>query len=181
MSVSNERVALPSLGRRNGVGAPFPNPGAKQGEPGIRVLVAAELEHLGFHAVGALQAPGGHRDAAREHDLQRPDGRQLRDDGRLERRELGAVLLRQQHVFCARMPCFSAFCAERALPSAVLGPRDFAPFCGWPRHAHCSRERPRAARRHHSTWRIPWLEWAGSGEGRESARAGARKRQPSRS
>jgi hypothetical protein len=30
--------------------------------------------------------------------------------------------------FCARRPCFSAFCAERALPSAVLGPRDFAPL-----------------------------------------------------
>ena len=24
--------------------------------------------------------------------------------------------------------CFSAFCAERALPSGVFGPRDFAPF-----------------------------------------------------
>jgi hypothetical protein len=29
---------------------------------------------------------------------------------------------------CARMPCFSAFCADRALPSSVFGPRDFAPF-----------------------------------------------------
>ena len=26
------------------------------------------------------------------------------------------------------MPCLSAFCAERALPSGVFGPRDFAPF-----------------------------------------------------
>jgi hypothetical protein len=26
------------------------------------------------------------------------------------------------------MPCLSAFCAERALPSGVLGPRDFVPF-----------------------------------------------------
>jgi hypothetical protein len=26
------------------------------------------------------------------------------------------------------MPCFSAFCAARALPSTVFGPRDFAPF-----------------------------------------------------
>ena len=30
--------------------------------------------------------------------------------------------------FCARMPCFSAFCADLALPSSVFGPRDFAPF-----------------------------------------------------
>jgi hypothetical protein len=28
----------------------------------------------------------------------------------------------------AHRPCFRAFCGERALPSAVLGPRDFAPF-----------------------------------------------------
>jgi hypothetical protein len=26
------------------------------------------------------------------------------------------------------MPCLSAFCAERALPSGVFGPRDFAPL-----------------------------------------------------
>jgi hypothetical protein len=26
------------------------------------------------------------------------------------------------------MPCFSAFCADLALPSAVFGPRDLAPF-----------------------------------------------------
>jgi hypothetical protein len=26
------------------------------------------------------------------------------------------------------MPCFSAFCAERVLPSRVFGPCDFAPF-----------------------------------------------------
>jgi hypothetical protein len=26
------------------------------------------------------------------------------------------------------MPCLSAFCAERALPSGVFGPRDLAPF-----------------------------------------------------
>ena len=30
--------------------------------------------------------------------------------------------------FCARSPCLSAFFDERALPSGVLGPRDFAPF-----------------------------------------------------
>jgi hypothetical protein len=30
--------------------------------------------------------------------------------------------------FRARMPGLSAFCAERAFPSAVFGPRDFAPF-----------------------------------------------------
>jgi hypothetical protein len=34
------------------------------------------------------------------------------------------------------MPCFSAFCADLALPSSVLGPFDFAPFCGSLRHAH---------------------------------------------
>jgi hypothetical protein len=26
------------------------------------------------------------------------------------------------------MPCLSAFCAARALPSGVFGPRDLAPF-----------------------------------------------------
>ena len=30
--------------------------------------------------------------------------------------------------FCARKPCLSAFCAERALPSGVFGPHDFAPL-----------------------------------------------------
>jgi hypothetical protein len=29
---------------------------------------------------------------------------------------------------CAQSPCFSAFCAERALPASVFGPRDFAPL-----------------------------------------------------
>jgi hypothetical protein len=31
-------------------------------------------------------------------------------------------------VCAARRPCFGAFGAPRALPSAVLGPRAFAPF-----------------------------------------------------
>jgi hypothetical protein len=30
--------------------------------------------------------------------------------------------------FCGRKPCLSAFCAARALPSSVFGPRDLAPF-----------------------------------------------------
>ena len=67
---------------------------AKQGEPGVGVLVAAELEHLGLEAVGALQAPGGDRDAAREQGLQDAIRRQFRDDGRLERRERGGIFLR---------------------------------------------------------------------------------------
>jgi hypothetical protein len=91
-------VPLPSLGRRNGVGAPFPNPAAKQGEPGVGALVAAELKHLGFEPIGALQAPGGDCDAAREQGLQGPDRRQLLEERRLQRGQLGGVLLRQHEV-----------------------------------------------------------------------------------
>jgi hypothetical protein len=94
---------LPSLGRRNGVGAPFPNPAAKQGEPQAAVGAAPLFEQFRFNAVGARETPGGDRDAPREHGLEHADRRQLRDHGRLERGELGGVLVRQHEMLlCAQ-------------------------------------------------------------------------------
>ena len=57
---------------------------------------------------------------------------------RLERGELGGILVRSSTCFCARMPCLRAFCAERALPSGVFRPaRPVARSCGSPRRGHC--------------------------------------------
>ena len=69
-----------------------------QGEAGVGALVAAELERLGFHAIGALQAPGGDRDAPREGGLQRPDGRQLREQRPLQVSERRRILLGEHDV-----------------------------------------------------------------------------------
>jgi hypothetical protein len=89
-------VPLPSLGRR--VGAPFPNPAAKLGEPEPALRAAALLEQLGFNAIRPRQPPRGDCDAAREHGLQCADRRQLRDHRRLEIGELGRILVGQHDV-----------------------------------------------------------------------------------
>ena len=78
---------------------------------------------------GALQAPGGDRDAAREQGLQDAYRRQLRDDRRLERRERGGVLLRQQHVLLRPHAVLQGILRRARLALwASSGPRDFAPF-----------------------------------------------------
>jgi hypothetical protein len=66
--------------------------------------------------VGAGEPREHDRNAPREHGLQGPDGRELIDPGRLEGGELGGVLSGSTTNFCARVPCFPALCAERALP-----------------------------------------------------------------
>ena len=131
---------------------------ADQGEPGIGVLVAAELEHFGLQPIGALQAPGGDRDAAREQGLQDADRRQLREDGGLERRERRGVFLRQQHVLVRCMPCLGHFAPSAPCRLANSGRATSRRSCDWPRHVHRSAGLRRARR-------------AGGGNGR--ARRGA--------
>jgi hypothetical protein len=82
----------------------------------------------GGQALGALQPPDRGDDPLRERVLQRAHRRQFLHQRRLECFKLGSALPRQHHMLCARRPCLRAFCAERALPSGVLGPFDLAPF-----------------------------------------------------
>jgi hypothetical protein len=79
------------------------------------VVPPALGEQLGLHSVGAGEPRDHDRNAPREHDLQGPDGRELIDPGRLEGGALGGVLSGSTTNFCARVPCFPALCAERAL------------------------------------------------------------------
>jgi hypothetical protein len=109
---------------------------ADQGEPEPAAREPALLEQLGFNAIRPRQAPGGDRDAAREHTLERADRRQLRDQCRLEAGELGGVLVRQHEILLRaqavlqrirRAPCLRV-CSARAT---------WRRSCGWLRHAHC--------------------------------------------
>jgi hypothetical protein len=56
------------------------------------------------------------------------------------------------------------------LPSSVLGRATWRRSCGSPRRAHGSRQRPRAARPRHSTWRVPC--WGGLAESDRCQRGG---------
>ena len=132
-------VAHQGLDRPRSVGV------ADQGEPGASTLVAAELEQLGFHAIGAGEPPGGDPDAPGQHRLHHADGRQLLEERRLELGELRGILLRQYEVFCARSPCLSAFFDERALPPGSWGRAISRRSCGWLRHGPGIRGRPRGA------------------------------------
>ena len=91
-------MPLPSLGRRNGVGAPFPNPAAKQRHADAGVLPAPLLEQLDLHAIGARETPGGDRDPARQHELERAFRRQLVHQRRLKRLKLDGILVREHDV-----------------------------------------------------------------------------------
>jgi hypothetical protein len=53
----------------------------------------------GGQPIGPREPPGGDRDAAREHRLERADRRQLLDHRGLELGEVVDVLLRQHHMF----------------------------------------------------------------------------------
>jgi hypothetical protein len=64
----------------------------------VATLPAALREQLDLHAIGAGEPPGGDRDPAREHGLQRPLGRQLLEQRRLKRGKLNGVLVRQHDV-----------------------------------------------------------------------------------
>ena len=101
---------------------------ADQGEPKPAMRDLPLLEQLGFNAVRPRQAPGGDRDPAREHALERADRRQLRDQRRLDPGELGSILVREQEMLLRAQAWLRAFCADLALPSGVLGPRDVAPL-----------------------------------------------------
>ena len=86
-----ERRAAVAQERREGAGA-VAVAGQDAAEIGLAALVG---EQLGLDPVGAREAPGGDRDALREHGLERAGGRQLLEQGRLEGPEPGAVLVRQ--------------------------------------------------------------------------------------
>jgi hypothetical protein len=99
-----------------------------QGKTEVAITPALLLEHLRLHAVGTLEAPGGCGDAPGKQRLQGAFGRELGQESLLVRLVPGSILMTETTSFCARRPCFRAFCDERALPSGVFGPRDFAPL-----------------------------------------------------
>jgi hypothetical protein len=91
----------PELGQRRGAIAqqclerPRPVAVANQGEPERALRAPALLEQLRFHAIGPREPLGGHGDAPGEDGPERADRRQLLDKNRLERFELGGILVRQ--------------------------------------------------------------------------------------
>jgi hypothetical protein len=185
--VSKLRVALPSLAAANGVGAPFPNATAKQREPGIGVVVAAELEHLGFKAIRARQPPRGDRDPVREHELQRAHRRQLVHERLLEGAERDGILVRQHDVHRGAHAVLDGVQARarlalralrparfRAVPAAGLGTRMGHRGCGAPWRTGGGNGR---ARRGANTGHdgIPWLGDAGRCNGRPDGRPESRQ------
>jgi hypothetical protein len=107
-----------------------------QREPEAAVRGATLLEQLHLEAIGPRQPPGGDRDAARKHGLQRPDRRQLLQHRRLELGELGGVLVRQhkkllraqamlQRILRRARPAFVGLrpARLRAVPAARCGAR----------------------------------------------------------
>ena len=75
-----------------------------------------------------------------------------RSDAKVRNREEGArfglalqgtAVAGSRTYICARMPCFSAFCAARALPSGVRARLTSRRSCGWPPRAHWTRRRRR--------------------------------------
>ena len=71
---------------------------ADQGHAEASVLPAPLLEQLDLHAIGPCQTPGGDRDPAHQHDLERPDRCELIHQRRLERLKLDGILVRQHDV-----------------------------------------------------------------------------------
>jgi hypothetical protein len=94
---------------------------ADQREAWAGVAIAALLEQLDLQAIGARETPRGKRDPTREHGLQRTDGRQLVDHGRLECSELGGVLLRQHYELLRAQAVLQ--CIPRRSGLAFFGPR----------------------------------------------------------
>ena len=75
-----------------------------------------------------------------------------RPDAKVRNREEGArfglalqgtAVAGSRTYICARMPCFGAFCAARALPSGVRARLTSRRSCGWPPRAHWTRTRRR--------------------------------------
>jgi hypothetical protein len=107
-------------------------------------LVPAPLgEQLHLHAVGTREPPGGDRDLPGEHGLQRADRRELLEERRLERGELGGILVREhdellraqavfERILCGARLAFRALWPARlgAVPAARLGTRMAHGGCG---------------------------------------------------
>jgi hypothetical protein len=74
------------------------------------------------------KAPARRNDPLREHGLERAFGGEFLEQRRSKASKALARSPGSTTHFCARMPCLSAFCAERALPAEVFGPRDLAPL-----------------------------------------------------
>jgi hypothetical protein len=100
---------------------------AYQRQPETAACGPAFVEQLGLNAVCPRQPPGGDRDPPGEHHLEHTDRRQLLHQASSPANSATSSS-GSTRSFCARMPCFSAFRADLALPSSVFGPRDFAPF-----------------------------------------------------
>ncbi len=127
---------------------------ADQGHADAGVLPAPLLEQLDLHAIGPRQTPGGDRDPARQHELQRAFRRQLIQQRRLERLELDGILVRQHdvvqgaHAVPERILRRPAPCLLRSSARATS-----RRSCGWLRRGHCCTGTAAPARRHHWTWR----------------------------
>ena len=99
--------------------------------------------------------------------LERAHGRELLHQRRLERLKLDAILVGQHTYLKARMPCLNAFCAERALPAGVFGPRDFAPFLRLASARALDTGTAARSAAPNSTWRDSfgwWGSWTGLAE-----------------
>jgi hypothetical protein len=104
--VLGEQLGL--LGRRVGERGPNPVPAAKRSARARRQLAATTR-----CASTAWSAPSGASSASNS----------------TSKASKAAACSPGSTMHCwARMPCFSAFCAERALPSGVFGSRDLAPL-----------------------------------------------------
>ena len=91
------------------------------------------------------------RDAAREHELERAHGRQLLDQRRLERLKRDAILVGQHDVSQGAHAMPQGILRRARLALGASSARATARrSCDWLRRGHCSRERPRQARRRHS-------------------------------
>ena len=141
------------------------------------VLPAALLEQLDLHAVGARQAPGGHRDAARQHHLKRAHRRELVHEGRLERLKLDAILVRQHHVSQGAHAMPQGILRRARLARGRLRPARLGavPATGFGTGiGHGNGRAKRGADTRHGGIPSSW-QW-GAGRDWPSARAGGRRR-----
>ena len=90
-------------------------------------------EHFDLKRLGPGEPPGRARDAPSRMLWIAPSGASSSVSAASRASKSATSSSGSTMYFCARRPCFSEFCAERALLSGVVGPRDFARrSCGWP-------------------------------------------------
>jgi hypothetical protein len=105
-----EPQRAPQLGERRAAVAQQRVEGARavavadQGQAEVAVTIGMALEQLGLDALGALEPPGGARDAAGKQALQRALGREFVHERRLEGGELGRLLVADDDEFLRAQP-----------------------------------------------------------------------------